>query len=139
MMKYSVNNGRATSIPMGMIWGTGTSLLVTMLFCGIIAWMMVREILPTENLGYAVMILLSAASFAGAMVSYRKIKRRKLMVSFLSAAIYFLLLMLITALFFGGQYQAVGETALMILCGAMLFGISNLAGFRKQNRRILKK
>jgi len=76
--------------------------------------------LRPENLGYGIMVLLTMASMAGAATAWRRIRRRKIMVCLLSGIIYYAELLLITALFFGGQYQGAGETGLMVLCGCML-------------------
>jgi len=72
------------------------------------------------------MIILILGAFTGSKVSYIKIKRQKIVVSLLSGAVLYMILLSITALFFGGQYSGVGETGLLILCGSTLSIISNL-------------
>ena len=64
------------------------------------------------------MIILLAASFLGTAGACGRIKRRAALVSLLSAVVYYLTLIAITALFFGGQYTAMGVTALMMLAGS---------------------
>lgn len=64
------------------------------------------------------MVLLIVSSFAGAMISFGRIKRQRMLVCIVSGVIYFAILMSITALFFGGQYSAVGTTALLVLAGS---------------------
>lgn len=112
--------GKAMSMPAGLALGGAVSLGMTILAAAGIALLAEREILPEGSIGYAVMVLLLLAAAAGGIVANGKIKRRKLLVSGLSAAIYYGELLAITALFFGGQYQGMGVTALMVLAGAAL-------------------
>ena len=112
--------GRATSIPVGIAWSALTSLSVTMIGCGILAWAINKETIPWEETGYAIMIIVITASFLGASAACKRIKRKRLMVCAIAAGIYMLELLSMTALFFHGQYDGVGETGLLILCGSML-------------------
>lgn len=107
-------------MPRGLLTGTLYALAVTLAGTALTAKLVDMEILTPEKIGYAVMVLLMAASWTGAAVSGHNIKRRILMVSLLSGGCYYLLLLAMTALLFGGQYQGAGETALLILCGSLL-------------------
>ena len=84
--------------------------------------------LPVEKVGYGIMVLLIVSSFAGAMISFGRIKRQRMLVCIVSGVIYFAMLMSMTALFFGGQYSAVGTTALLVLAGS---GAAALLGLRQ--------
>lgn len=120
MTAFGRTNGKATSIPVGLFWGGVSSTAITLLISAVIAWLVVSRKIRQDQIGYGVMVLLAMAAFFGAKVSYGKIKRQRLMVSVVSGVIYFGILLCITALFFGGQYSGVGETALMIFCGSGL-------------------
>lgn len=110
--------GRAMSMPAGLAWGTGLSLMITIVGAAVLAWMVDRELMAWEQVGYGVMLVLLAASSAGAAGAAGKIKRQRLAVCLGTGALYWLSLMAITALFFGGQYEAVGVTGLLILAGS---------------------
>ena len=127
------SSGRTTSVPMGIAVGLTGSITLLLILSAIIAWIIGKGILDCQNIGYAVMIMLLSTSVAGSAISYGKIKRRKLMVCIISGASYFVFLLLITALFFGAQYTAVGETALLILCGSMIFALVTVPS--KTNKR----
>lgn len=114
------HTGRAVSMPMGLLTGTLYALAVTLAGTALTAKLVDMEILNPGKIGYAVMVLLMAAAWTGAAVSGRSIQRRILMVSLLSGGCYYLLLLAITALLFGSQYQGAGETALLVLCGSLL-------------------
>ena len=107
-------------MPRGLLTGTLYALAVTLAGTALTAKLVDMEILTPEKIGYAVMVLLMAAAWTGAAVSGHSIKRRILMVSLLSGGCYYILLLAMTALLFGGQYQGAGETALLILCGSLL-------------------
>lgn len=118
--------GRATSMPVGLTYGEGVSLGVTLISAAILAKLVDLEKLPWENIGYGIIVLLLLASFSGAMTAYAKIKRQRILVCLISGAIYFGTLLSITALFFGGQYEAVGVTALLVLGGSAAAGLLGL-------------
>lgn len=130
--------GRAMSMPGGLAFGGFCSLVVTLIFAAILAKLIEAETLPETSIGYGVMALLLLASFVGALVSSGRIKRQRLLVCLASGLIYFLLLLSMTALFFGGQYSAVWQTALLVLCGSMLAAMMRLQEKRGGKRPKIK-
>lgn len=112
--------GRAATIPVGLLTGGAAALASTLVLTAVLAKLMDGEILRSENIGYGVMVLLLISSFLGSAVACRRVKRQYLVTAALSGTVYVLLLLSITALFFGGQYSAVGVTALLVFCGSML-------------------
>ena len=117
--------GRATSLPAGLAIGAVCSLAAELVLR---AKLVEAETLPVEKVGYGIMVLLIVSSFAGAMISFGRIKRQRMLVCIVSGVIYFAMLMSMTALFFGGQYSAVGTTALLVLAGS---GAAALLGLRQ--------
>ena len=116
--------GRATSLPVGLAIGATCSLAATLILT-----LVESETLPVEKIGYGIMALLIVSSFAGAMIAFGRIKRQRMLVCIVSGVIYFTMLMSVTALFFGGQYSAVGTTALLVLAGS---GTAALLGLRQR-------
>lgn len=112
--------GRATSMPRGLMIGLIVDTAVTMAGCVITAKLIDTELMSQNKIGYAAMVILIVASMTGAIISYRRIQRQKLMVSLLSAACYYGMLLVITGLLFGAQYDGAGETALLVICGSLL-------------------
>ncbi len=130
MVRTQKATGRASSMPVGLLWGAGVSLGVTVAGAVMIARLVLSQTWEEGAAGYAIMVMLILGAFLGAVTASGKIKRQRLAVCAAAGAIYFLQLMSITALFFGGQYEAVGVTGLLILCGSML---AVLAGKQPQN------
>lgn len=126
--------GRASSMPGGLALGACVNLLITIIgamFCG---WLIGNEKAPEQSIGYCSMFILLAASFLGARTAAAKIKHRILYVSILSGIIYYCSLLAITALFFGGMYQGMGVTALVIMAGCISAALIGQKGERRSRR-----
>ena len=134
--------GTAASIPRGLLIGNGISIALTVLLAGILAKLVSAEKLEWEQIGYGIMVLLFVSSATGTIAAVRAIKRQRLAVCLLSGGIYWLTLLAITALFFGGQYHGVVATGATILagCGTVcLVGLrQKRVGEHKQSRRRLR-
>lgn len=130
--------GKASSIPAGLALGGAVSLGLTLILAAVIAKLVSGEKLAEENIGYGVMVLLFVSSALGAMVANGKIKRQKLLVSVSAGVVYMGILLSITALFFGGQYEAVGVTALLVMGGSLVTVLLGGTHNRGGNRRKLK-
>lgn len=128
--------GRASSIQAGLVFGAVISLSATMLAAVVLAKLIESEKMPWESVGYGILALLLISSFLGSVSAYSKIKRQRLMVCLLSGFIYFGILLSITALLFGGQYEAVGETAALVFAGSGTAGLLGLKEKRGGKRKI---
>lgn len=118
MMVNTRPTGRAMTLPGGLAMGLGVSMFVTIAATLILTKMVLGDMLQMQNIGYGILILLIAASFLGAMVAQGRVKHRRLLVCILSGVVYYCVLLGSTALFFGGQYSAVGVTGLLVLAGS---------------------
>ena len=123
-------------MPAGIGIGCGISLGVTLLGAGITAKLISEEILRENAIGYGAMLVILLASICGAGAAVGKVKKRRLQVSLLVGLGYFASLFAMTALFFGGQYQGMGVTALLVFAGA---GTVILLGLREKKSRKLRK
>ena len=110
--------GTAVSVPMGIGIGCGISMILTLLGAGIVAKMISEEILRETAIGYGAMAIILLSSILGSAIAVYKVKKRKLQVSLLVGGGYYLLLLAMTALFFGGRYQGMWVTALLIFAGS---------------------
>ena len=130
--------GRALSMPAGLAVGGLTSLGITLGGSAVLAWLIHRERMEMENVGYGILWLLLAASFLGAMTAWRKIRRRRMLVCCASGAVYIGILLAIPALFFGWQYSGVWVTALLVLAGSLAAGLLGLGQGRGAVRRKIR-
>lgn len=132
--------GRALSIPSGLAIGAGVSILVTVLVSLIGAQMIMSEILPQEQIGYCSMAALLSGTILGAVTASAKVKHRKLLVCTLSGGVFLCILLAVTALFFGGQYEGFGVTAITVVigCGAAAI-LANGKGTRQPKQKRKKR
>jgi len=86
------------------------------------------ETLSVEAMGYGIMVVLFMAGFLSAMVAMWRIKHRKLQVSLITAGAYLLTLLAMNALFFGGQYEGVGATVIVVAIAGTAAGFIGSGG-----------
>ena len=130
--KYS---GRAMSITGGATFGAGCALLWTLAGSALLAWLIHTQKLAEERVGYGSMVILLSASVMGSLVSYGKTKRQRLVTCLSSAGIYLMMLLGMTAFFWGGQYTGIGVTALLVIAGS---GASVLVSMERERRGVRK-
>ena len=147
------------SIPGGLALSTAVSLGVTLILSAVVAKMVDAELMGegaigygslatlltasiSGAIGYGALITLLTSAIAGAAFAATKIKRQRMLVCFLSGLVYYITLLGITALFFGGQYQGMGITALVIAggCGTViLMGMKQGKGKEIRHRKKLHR
>lgn len=137
-MSAAKHTGRALSMSAGLLTGVLSALVMTLAGAAVIAKLVDKQVLSQEHIGYAVMLLLIVVSWLGSYVSLQKIKRQKLKVCLLSGICFYAVLLAMTGLLFGGQYDGAGETALLILCGSLLVVLLKNQRNTGRKRRKLK-
>lgn len=121
-------SGKARSMPLGFMAGLAVSMVITLILVGIIAQLVLGEKMAAEMIGYGSMATLLLSSAAGAWVAAKAVKHRWMVVCLGTGAVYYLTLLACTALFFGGQYEGVGVTLLVVLAGSGAVGLLGLKG-----------
>lgn len=126
MVSNKKATGRAMSTPAGLAIGLAASISVTLLCAAMVTYLVLSENMSENTIGYWVMAILIVSSALGSLIASTMIKRRWMVMCLGAGGMYFLSLLAITALFFGGQYQGIGVTALMILSGSGAVGLLGL-------------
>lgn len=108
---------KAKSTAAGLALSLAVSQFVTLVVTAFLTKIVLQGNVQEESVGYGIMALLILASFAGAITASKSIQRRKAMMCIASGLLYWLSLLSVTALFFGGRYEAAGVTAVLILGG----------------------
>ena len=116
-------SGTAMSVPAGLGIGLLVSLVITIAGSAVAAWMIASEKIGEGSSGYAVMVIQALAVGLGALSAVYLIKKQRLQVCMFTGVIYYLSLLAMTALFFGGQYQGMGVSAIIVA------GICTLVAF----------
>ena len=117
------HSGRAVSVPIGMLTACGVSIALTMCLSVIGAMLVSRELLGQERIGILAMMILTVASVMGGITAAGKIKMRRMQMSLLHGALYGLFLVVLTFLFFGGQFQGMGTTLVVIAVSSIGGGL----------------
>ena len=136
MQVQSKLNGRATSVPRGLALGTGLAVAWSALCIMLISLLVSKEIIGFGSIGYGIVFVLITSSYLSAKISYLKIKQKRIQISVIAAGIYFLILMIVNILFYGGEYTAVGVTLACVICGAVvsLLGNTTSKGLHQKRR-----
>ena len=127
--------GKAMSMPVGLAIGLAASLALTLAAAAIAANLILGQKIQETAIGYGAIIILLLASSIGAGLAAMLVKRRWMVVCLGAGGLYYLTLIGITALFFGGQYQGMGVTALAVLGGCGAVGLLGLRGERSGAKR----
>lgn len=107
------------SIPAAVGVGTVISTIVMLIGAIVITLLVSNELISDQSMDYGVLALTMLSAILGCSVSNVVAKRRLLIVSVCTAVTFLLVLISITAIFYGGQYSAIPVTALVILGGGV--------------------
>lgn len=111
--------GRAVSVPVGL----GISLIITatttISATAIIAIMISNETIKWTQVGFWIMAVLLISSFLGGKAAIYTIKTQRFLVSIMSGVLYWMFLLCITALLFGGKYGSLWESGALIIAGSI--------------------
>jgi len=135
MTTTSKRTGTASSVPAGILVAAAASIIMTLGFSAIISYCIYNETMNWEQSGYCIMVMLLISSFAGGKCAYRLVKRQRFMVSVMAGALYWGLLLCFTALFFGGHFSAILETAGIIGAGCVTSVLIPAGKSGKQSQR----
>lgn len=131
--------GRASSFPAGIAAGILSGLTLTLLISLFTAYLISAGVVCQDKTGYCAMATLVLSSGTGAWVGAKRIKRMPMQTAALCAAGYFLLLLSLTALFFGGQYDGMGVTFLIVIIGSGAGGVLAAKEPKKRKQKHYKK
>lgn len=106
--------GRAPSLGKSVAAGVLLGTAWTVLCAVILAKLIDSGVMPMEKVGYGSMAAVLSAVFAGASLAGRKAGHMVVQAAAISGAAYFLCLLLVNALFFGGSYSGMAVTFVLI-------------------------
>lgn len=115
----SKSQGRASSMPRGILQGLFSGCVMMSMLLAVTAALIQKEMIPMERIGYFILVILFATSFIAAKTACRKIQRQKRGVCLLMGMTYYIFLLSLTALLFGGQFSSVIETGGVIAAGSI--------------------
>lgn len=122
--------GRELSMPASFAIGVCISLGMTLILSAVLAKLISIEKVEWESVGYWIIAILLTASVIGSKATCLMVKRRKVVSCLIAGVLYWLGLLIIAALFYGGQYTGIGVTGMMILCGCVVVCLLELRAGR---------
>lgn len=129
------SSGKASSVPGGLAIAVFVSMITTVVSSALIANALNQETITWTQAGYWIMGMLFIASLIGAKCAFAAIKRQRMVVSMMSGVLYWGILLCITALFFGGKFGAVWETAGLVGAGSAVAALLSLPRTGKNQRK----
>lgn len=138
MTTHKKVTGTASSMGGGLAMGALINIGITILGALVCASMLSSERIAESSIGYCSMTIILLSSILGSLTAVAKIKHRRIYVCALSGVIYLGMLLAATALFFGGQYQGIGVSSLLILAGCMATALLGLRGEKTRGAHKVK-
>ena len=138
MKTKNKQTGKAASIPAGATFAAITSLGISAIGSLLVSWLVAGDRMKWESVGYGIMVILFLASFLGALIASSMVRHRRGVVCMLAGVTYYVCLLSLTALFFGGRYYGMGVTALMIVAGSGCAALVETGGKGQRNYRKYK-
>ena len=128
--------GRSPSLGKSVAAGVLLGAAWTVLCAVILAKLIDSGVMPMEKVGYGSMAAVLSAVFAGASLAGKKAGHMVIQAAAISGAAYFLCLLLVNALFFGGSYSGMAVTFVLI---ALATGLAILAAGKGSGRHRHKR
>ena len=128
------NTNSASTLLIAIVVGACMAMVIALALCALGAVLLATERAGEGSAGIIVVITLILSSAIGAVIALRKARRQMLLVSLGTGGVFFLLLLACTAMFFGGQYRALGVTALTVFAGSSCAALLALRGDRPKKR-----
>ena len=103
--------------------GMLVSILTTLLLTAIGAWLIDRGSVNETSINVMVIVIHFISAVFGAWAAYALLKKRRLIVCTGTGVAYAILMICLTALFFGGQYSGITETVVSSTLGGLAVGL----------------
>lgn len=136
MMKKQT--GRSPSLMNAVLKGTGIAIGWTVLCAMIIAKLIDGEVMPMESVGYGSMAAHLSAVYLGALAAYKSAGHMGDAAAGITGGSYYMILLLVNALFFGGQFTGLGITLTLVVLASGAVILTAGKGRRRQGRRRYK-
>lgn len=128
-------NGKARSVPAGLLLAASVSLGIIFLLTAGLALCLSTERITWEQAGYWIMGMLFVSSYIGGKSAVYVTKRPRIPIALMSGALLWGSLLCVTALYFGGDYCAVWETGAIIAAGSGASALVSMPARRKTRHK----
>ena len=125
-----------SGMPAGIAIGSVSALVMTLAGTMVLTAIIIGEKIQQEQMVYGVAAVILLSSFRGAWITAGIAGGKRLICALISASVYMLTLLCITALFFDGIYGDIGVTCLLIFGAAIA---AALAGHKRKDAHYRSK
>lgn len=120
----------STGLLLAVVWTIGCAM--------VLAKLLDSEIIKMESLGYGSMVTVLSGVFLGASTAGRRTGHMAALASGATGAAYYLSLLLVNALFFGGGYTGMGVTLVLVALASVAAAALGRQGRGAPRRRRYK-
>lgn len=131
-------SGRSPSLGKSVAAGVLLGTVWTLLCAVVLAKLIDSGVMPMEKVGYGSMAAVLSAVFAGASLAGRKAGHMVVQAAVISGAAYFLCLILVNAMFFGGSYSGMWVTLILVALATALAVLPAGKGSGRRGRKRYK-
>lgn len=128
----AVNGGHAILLPRAIAIGVIVSFLLTILLSAVSAFMISNAYIQEDAMATINIFIKVVSSFAGCIVAMFLGGQMPAIVSAITCAVYFVILICSNILFMNGEISRVGEGIICILCGGLLAVLLKLMGKKQK-------
>lgn len=134
--------GKSASMPAGIAFGLLAAVVTMIAGAMLLALLIITQRVGEDAIGWGCMVILPLSSALGSLCAWWILRGKRLMITAITTAGFYILL-LAMALPFGGLYEGIGTTALLVALGGGISLIPALVGSGSgahghKNRRIVK-
>lgn len=133
------NNIKGKSMPLSIITGVGVSLILTLVGASIAAMLLTAERIGIQAITACTIITAAVSVAGGAWAASILAGKRRIQVCLITGGGYFLVLLAMTALLFGGSYEKIHINLLTILLASGVVGFAGLRGMRRSKAKQFQK
>lgn len=117
----------------GALKGSGTSVICAFLCAAVLAWFVDAEVIKMEQIGYGILVGHLLSVFLGAKTAMAGMGKDGLYAAGTAGGVYYLALLIINGLFFGGNFTGLGVTCILVLLGTTAAVVT--AGEKRSRKR----
>ena len=136
MVRQARGKGKIPVIPAAVGIGLGAAWILTILGAVVMTFALAGETISIDSMGFGIVVILFVSTFAASMVATWYAKGKKMQISLITAGVYFLTLLAMNAIFFGGEYRGVGVYLLVVILSGAVAAFVGMGGGKSRKHKI---
>jgi len=138
-MGYSIKIPTTKELFKKAAFGAAVSLITSVGCAAICAAAISYDIIHQRDIGYCAVFIILISSMCAGLISAGSDRDKRMYIGMLASILYAVELLLITMLFFGGEYQGIPITVIVIVTGYVLSIMVSKKGMKQRKSMRRKK